>query len=221
MKLPTHPSTEDVSHEPSDGYEPVSLWLIAFFGALLAWAGWYVGTYSGGFGAFELTPEPALLSSASQPAEDPLVLGKRLYLGNCAACHQADAKGLPGQYPPLAGSEIVHGTPAWMKRILLHGLEGPLTVKGQTFNGNMPAFGPKFSDRQLAAVISFERTNKDWGNNAGAVTPESVEATRAATKGRTAAWTASELLAIKTDEAPASPASTSAPATTSATTQGK
>ena len=35
----------------------------------------------------------------------------RLYNMACMACHQPEGKGLPGVYPPLAGSEWVSGDP--------------------------------------------------------------------------------------------------------------
>ena len=31
-------------------------------------------------------------------------LGKKVFLSTCATCHQATGMGVPGQYPPLAGS---------------------------------------------------------------------------------------------------------------------
>lgn len=196
-------------HDPTDGYEPVPLWLLTFFGGLLAWGGWYIGQYNGGWNSLSLDEHAgAGMVVASQPFEDPLVLGERLFKGNCVSCHQSDGRGLPGQYPTLNGSEWVNGNPAWMKRILLHGLEGPITVEGANYNGAMPAFGARFTDKQIAAVITFIRTNAKWGNTASAVLPEAVAATRDATKGRTAPWSASELLVIKSDEGPQPAAST-------------
>lgn len=207
----------DTAAEPADGYEPVPLWLFTFFGALLLWGGWYLGAFNGGWNSYELDENARYgAGAASQPAEDPIVLGKRIFSGTCVSCHQADGKGLPGQYPTLNGSEWVAGTPAWMKRIVLNGLEGPITVKGASYNNAMPALGAKLSDKQIAAVISFVRTNTAWGNNSGTVSPESVAATRAVVKSRTTPWSPSELQAITTDE---QPAATSAPATTQSTSQ--
>lgn len=212
----------DTAADPTDGYEPVPLWLISIFGALLLWGGWYLGAHNAGWNPYELDENagPGTGIAASQPVEDPLVLGKRIFSGTCVSCHQADGKGLPGQYPSLNGSEWVAGNPAWMKRIVLNGLEGPITAKGASYNNAMPPWGPKLTDKQIAAVITYVRTNVDWGNSAGAVSPESVAATRAAVKTRTTPWSASELLAITTDEAPApttAPTTTSSAATTAAT----
>lgn len=183
--------------EPRDGYEPVPLWLVAAFGGLLFWGGWYLAMYSGGFRADVLDHHPqALYEKASMPAQppDPKLIGKRLFVANCVACHQANGLGQPGTYPPLAGSEWVLGPPARLNRILLHGLAGPITVKGAQYNGNMPPFGSKLTDEQIAMVLTYIRS--EWGNDAPAVSADAVAATRAATASRTQPWTEAELLAV-------------------------
>ncbi len=195
----------DTTADPTDGYEPVPLWLLAIFGAFLAWGGWYVGTFNGGWRWLELDEYSGTGTgpAAAPVEEDPIALGKRLFAGNCVSCHQANGQGLPGQYPTLNRSEWVLGNPAWMKRIVLQGLEGPIEVAGQRYNSAMPGLGAKLNDKQVAAIISYVRTNAEWGNDASPVTPEEVAATREATRGRTTPWTASELQAIQTDEGPA------------------
>ena len=99
--------------------------------------------------------------------------------------------GLPGAFPPLAGSEYVLGEEERVVRIVLHGLGGPVTVQGQTYNGAMPAWADQLSDAEIAAVLTYVRTS--WGNRAEAITAERVARERAATAGRTAPWTAGEL----------------------------
>jgi mono/diheme cytochrome c family protein len=41
--------------------------------------------------------------------------------------------------------------------IILHGLEGPVHIKGKlyTFNGTMPNFANNFSDKEIGDVISY------------------------------------------------------------------
>jgi mono/diheme cytochrome c family protein len=181
--------------EPRDGFEPVPIWLVAVFGIVVFWGGYYVAMYNGGWDPDFVDGDPMPVAGALTVAPgpvDPLVLGKKLYAGNCVSCHQANGQGVPGQYPPLAGSEWVTD-PARSNaliRLILHGLSGPVEVNGQTYNGNMPAFGAKFKDEQVAAVLSYIRT--DWSNAAPAVKPEDVAAVRASVK-RTEPWTAGEL----------------------------
>lgn len=109
----------------------------------------------------------------------------------CAACHQASGLGVPGAYPPLAGSEWLDNNPEVPIRIVLHGLQGPITVKGTSFNNAMTPFGDQLSDAEIAAVISYERSS--FGNHASAITAEQVKTVREATKSQTAPWNPKDL----------------------------
>ena len=64
--------------------------------------------------------------------------GAEVYANVCQACHQADGKGLPGAFPPLAGSSGFYGTPEKHAGIIVHGLSGAITVQGTAWNGAMP-----------------------------------------------------------------------------------
>lgn len=90
------------------------------------------------------------------PGAGAAVDGKALFAAQCAACHQATGKGLPGVFPPLDGSEWVHGEPRILANILLHGIDGEIEVEGQKFKGQMPAFA-QLSDAELAGVASYIR----------------------------------------------------------------
>lgn len=196
--------------DPRDGYEPIPPWLAAVFGALIFWGGFYLQKYSGDFRS-DIYDEykPSMLYGSAKPAApaDPVALGKKLFTGQgCVSCHQATGKGTPGQYPPLAGSEWVQGSPARIARILLNGLQGNIKVAGETFNGNMPAFGAKMKDDQIAAVLTYVR--QEWGNKADAIDAATITAAREAEKSRSNPWTAEELTAItKEDPKPAADAS--------------
>jgi mono/diheme cytochrome c family protein len=109
----------------------------------------------------------------------------------CTACHQATGLGLPGAFPPLAGSEWVNGKVEVPIAIVLHGLQGEITVKGAKFNGMMMPWGTTFSDQEVANVVTYVRSQ--WGNKSPAATPAQVAAVRAATKARKTQWTVAEL----------------------------
>lgn len=178
--------------EPRDGYEPIHpIWSL-LFGAFLFWGGWYLGRFSGEF-RVDVMDEKKSVGTATVESKpiDPLVLGERLYQGRCVACHQADGRGRPGQFPPLAGSEWVLGAPATLSRIVLHGLQGPITVAGQLYNGQMPGLAAQMNDSQIAAVLTFIR--QAWGNAAGPVDESTVAAARQATTSRKSPWTMAEL----------------------------
>lgn len=102
--------------------------------------------------------------------------GEKVYTSVCQGCHQADGKGLAGNFPPLAGAGGFYGDAANHARIIVHGLNGPITVAGQSFNGAMPPQGGVLTDYDIAAVATYERTS--WGNADGPVLPEVVASVR-------------------------------------------
>lgn len=187
--------------EPVEGFSPIPIFLLFVFSALIFIGGVYIAHYAGDFEPTAFDPsrgKKAAVAEAPKPV-DPMVLGGRLFNQNCAACHQVTGLGVPGSFPPLAGSEFVLGNEQRIVRILLHGLSGPLTVEGKTFNGAMPAFGPKsgyrFNEQKIAAVLTYVRNS--WGNSAPPVTPETVKEIMNAVGDRPGPWSAAELEAFK------------------------
>lgn len=98
-------------------------------------------------------------------------------------------------YPPLQGGELVVGNPEAVIRVLLHGLQGPLVVKGATYNGAMPNWGDKMTDEEIAIVLTYVRSS--WGNAASPIAATEVATVRTATKDRKEAWTNAELSTLK------------------------
>jgi cytochrome c oxidase subunit 2 len=99
-------------------------------------------------------------------AKELAARGEKVYAANCVACHQANGRGNPPAFPPLAGSKIAAGAKNAHIDIVLNGKP----------NTAMQAFGKQLSDTEIAAVITYERTT--WGNNAGMVQPAEVKARR-------------------------------------------
>lgn len=88
--------------------------------------------------------------------------GHQLYMQTCAACHQETGQGLPGAFPPLAGSSVVNDTdPELMIRIILQGYDA------RSEYGQMPGFAEQLTDAQIAAIVNHERSS--WGNDASEV----------------------------------------------------
>lgn len=134
------------------------------------------------------------IGGAIPPPEHP---GKATYDALCLNCHQSNAKGLPGIYPPLAGSEWVSGDKSALIKMLLHGLSGPITVKGEPFGtGNLIPMPPSgLDDQKTADVLTYIRAN--FGNAADAVTAAEVHTLREQHKDRTTLWTVPELAPAK------------------------
>lgn len=104
----------------------------------------------------------------SEAAEKQLAQGAKLYETHCASCHQADGKGVPPGYPPLAGNRaILTDSPVNAIRIVLNGGFAPGTA-GNPRPYGMPPYGPVLNDGEVAAVVSHLRAS--WGNHAPAVT---------------------------------------------------
>src|SRR5665213_1236504 len=119
-----------------------------------------------------------------------VITGAELFT-RCAACHQSTGLGVPGAYPPLSGSEWLLNNPEVPIRIVLHGLQGDITVKNTKFNNAMTPFGDQLSDAEIAAIITYERSS--WGNAASKITAEQVASVRAATKSQTTPWAPADL----------------------------
>lgn len=117
--------------------------------------------------------------------------GAALYAEHCASCHGSGGRGAAGVFPPLRESEWVTGPPERLARIVLHGLEGPIRVAGSEYEGTMPGFASRLSDRQLAALLTHLRTA--WGHAASEVPPDLVRSVRSETEDRAGPFSASAL----------------------------
>jgi mono/diheme cytochrome c family protein len=191
------PSPGPLEASPRMDKRPIPGWLFAVIGVGIFWSGAYLFSYSGGFAAdvFDYKPKYGAQAAAAAGPPDPKVLGKKLFSANCVTCHQANGQGQPGQFPPLAGSEFVVGDASnRLIAIVLKGLQGPVQVKGQAFNNAMQPWEGQYTDQQLAAILSYVRS--DFGNNAPEIAPEAVKAMRDELKNRKDQWTFAELMQI-------------------------
>ncbi len=127
-----------------------------------------------------------------QHAPDPVVhkKGAAIYATQCASCHGQDGLGVAGAFPPLSASERLTKDPSVPIRIVLHGLQGPITAGGKEYNGAMPPPG-NLSDADISAVLTYLR--QSFGNDAASITEAQVKATRARYTGRREMWKAAEL----------------------------
>lgn len=178
--------------EPRAGTMPIPTWLGVICAGALTWAGAYVGMFHGGFSGkvyneYASTPAAFFPLKTGQEGggaavEIPLLaLGEKIFGANCASCHMPNGAGNPGaQIPPLAGSEWVDGAEYGDKRlvaIVLKGVKGNITVKGNKFNGVMPNVGQALKPREIAGVLTYIR--QAWGNKGtGEITEAQVVAAK-------------------------------------------
>jgi len=212
------------SNVPREGTEVLSPWLMVGFIAVAFIGAGYLFWNSGGFQANVFNPSRVAWEGAGAGAAatgpDPMVLGKKVFNQTCAVCHQATGLGVPGQFPPLVDSEWVLGRD-WhgdnhIVRIVLQGLQGTVTVKGQQYNNAMAPWGKTLSDEKIAAVLTYVRN--EWGNKAPPITKEFVARIREETKDRTDPWTQKDLQAIKKEMIDQAAAAAPAPGGASAAT---
>ncbi|HEX5127861.1 MAG TPA: cytochrome c [Rhodocyclaceae bacterium] len=105
--------------------------------------------------------------------------GKAVFERVCAACHLPSGEGIPGAFPPLAKSDYFRkATPAQLVKILSNGLNGPVTVNGQTLSSAMPP--PEISDEEAAAVLNYVSVALNSGK--ANFTTEQIKKLKAAAK---------------------------------------
>ncbi len=204
-----HAAIQRENKDPSADVTPVPLWVTVLCGAAVCWAGAYIGMFHGGFNSnvyneYEsspavLFPLPVNANAKAGPAipDDPVAVGRGVYMGNCVSCHLASGAGQPGLIPPLAGSEWVTGSEKRASMILLKGLMGPVKVKGAAFNGVMPPWEGGLNDKKIAAVLTYVR--QEWGNKAPEITPAQINAARKEFSAKKVSWNEAELLQVPED----------------------
>ena len=111
-----------------------------------------------------------LTACSAQTDENPggdglLETGERVFVNQCASCHQQNGAGLEPTFPALAGNPfVVSADPTPVIQTVLNG------------RGVMPPFDGILPDQDIAGVISYVRNA--WTNKASTVTVEQVQAAR-------------------------------------------
>ncbi len=198
-----HPAVKREKADVESGTEQAPMWVI-FLGFIVAIvAGGQLGPNVGGFDfnvsnpfATSRFPDPRPQDGTAGAALDPLQLAMKKGAATyalCGGCHQGSGMGVPGAFPPLAGSDWVTGGTERNIRVVLHGLQGAIKISGADFAAPapMPPQGAVLSDQDIANVLTYVRNN--WGNKGSLVTKEMVAAVREKEKARTAPWTGAEL----------------------------
>ena len=123
--------------------------------------------------------------------------GQQLYVQECAACHLESGRGIPGKYPPLAGSDWVTGAPNRLTTLVVNGM-APTTKGGKpSFAGVMPAWRSVMTPADTAAVLTYIR--QAWGNSAPAISTSYVQDLTYRSSGRIGFWSSKELEALPPD----------------------
>jgi mono/diheme cytochrome c family protein len=126
----------------------------------------------------EGSPPDAAISSVPVTESSLLMrLGKSIYDTECATCHGATGRGMPPNYPPLAGNQSIQMESAVNPiRMVLNGGFPPGTI-GNPQPYGMPPFVQRLSDDEVAAVVTYIRLS--WGNRGTAVSARQANELRA------------------------------------------
>ena len=127
----------------------------------------------------EVDPAPATMVQSAAWAPGPQdaqsALGRRIFEGVCASCHEWNGAGRETHYAALAGSQTVNDPDgANLVQVMLSGANLH-TSRG---TGYMPSFRDAYSDTELAAVANYVIGH--FGGKTGRVTAATVQELRAA-----------------------------------------
>ena len=122
-------------------------------------------------------PAPVTRAAAIAPARtraERIAAGRLGYGQYCVTCHQADGRGLPGVFPPLAQSDFLNADAHRALGAIVHGLSGEIVVNNVKFNGVMPAL--RLDDEEIVNIFTY--VSSQWGNAGKTATVREVEAVR-------------------------------------------
>jgi predicted lipoprotein with Yx(FWY)xxD motif/cytochrome c5 len=128
---------------------------------------WFLVNPAGEAIGHDAEDEEATTEEASTESDDGVDMealmtrGEDVFANVCARCHGAQGGG--GEGPRLVGHRRIDDT-SHLISVVHSGI------------GYMPAVGRDLSDEEIAAVLTYVRNS--WGNEAGPVTVEEVEAER-------------------------------------------
>jgi nitrite reductase (NO-forming) len=126
-------------------------------------------------GAIQTIPQASTQQAPAVNKDERIARGKIIYNSVCFACHQPEGQGIPKAFPPLAKSDYLNADPKRAISTVLHGLQGKVTVNGETYESLMPQLG--LNDEQVANALTY--VYSQWGNNGTEVRPETVKQVRA------------------------------------------
>jgi mono/diheme cytochrome c family protein len=117
--------------------------------------------------------------------EDNRTAGAKMFFQFCASCHGSNGEGIEGLAPPLIKSEHVADAQR-LGLIILHGLQGPISVNGKQYEFNLAMPGlirnESISDKDISDIMAYvsnafsdmpKSLNKDKVSELRAIKPKS------------------------------------------------
>ncbi|QOW24201.1 copper-containing nitrite reductase [Lysobacter sp. H23M47] len=110
-------------------------------------------------------------ASGELTVEEQMAAGKELFMGTCSTCHQGNGEGMAGVFPPIAASDYIKADPKSLPRVILHGLQGKVTVNGEDYDSIMPPMN-QLTDDEVANISTYVLNS--WNNPGGKISKEEV-----------------------------------------------
>ncbi|MBC8768335.1 c-type cytochrome [Arenibacter sp. BSSL-BM3] len=124
--------------------------------------------------------KPNYIYSTKIARADSRTNGAILFRQICASCHSSSGEGIHGLAPPLVGSEYISTHLEQLGLIILHGLKGPLKIKGELYDENHQMPGLKYnknlSDKDISDIISY--VTNAFSVNPKGLKPEKIKELR-------------------------------------------
>lgn len=131
-----------------------------------------------------------VIGAAPVAAQDPAA-GAAIFAKRCAVCHQPNAQGVPGVYPPihetLGHFMATESGRQYLGEVLAFGLAGAIAVGGQRYVGQMK-LAPPLPDQEIADVLNYVLTTFNGASlpaDAAAFSADEIAALRATPKAPT------------------------------------
>jgi mono/diheme cytochrome c family protein len=191
--IESHIALNDEKHPPTMGFLRAPLIFVFVFGCLVFFCSIQLAKTTNKFSLHpakedvKLTPEEQKVRTFERKIES----GKKLFALKCSSCHQLNGLGLPGQFPPLAGSKWTTSDPGLITKIVLKGLKGEIEVKGETYGQALNMVPLPLKDQEIAKITTYVR--QAWGNKASEITKEEVSEFMAESTNQVDQWTGEQL----------------------------
>lgn len=153
MTRPQESSRPGESFEPYEEMRRTPIGIVMLAIALAMWGG--VLLYQSSYAVAVGRADESLQSPQSE--EGLGLTGAKLFEANCTTCHQPGGEGVEFAIPPLRKSPFLAARPDIAASILLRGIDGPIRVGAETFDGHMPSFASALDDADIVRLVTYLR----------------------------------------------------------------
>ena len=108
----------------------------------------------------------------NKPLKASITRGNEIYNDFCVQCHLDNGEGVAGIFPPLSNSDYLLNNIRESIYGLKYGMEGPITVNGELYDGIMVSQG--LDNEEIADVMNYILNSWENSYNNEIITPSLV-----------------------------------------------